>query len=111
MSRMRGADKDQFIKEHVDSVAKFTFKQSMRHHELSLKRSLQFEQSMRKRQLQDEFDHKMKYFKLHRWALIRHVREEKTKEALVRLEIKNRVRNWIQQAMTFEYIKEIHRKY
>ena len=29
-SRMRGADKDQFIREHVQSVSQFNFKQSMR---------------------------------------------------------------------------------
>ncbi len=37
---------------------------------------LTFEQQRRKK-FEDEFDHKMKYFKLHRWDIIRHYREEK----------------------------------
>lgn len=45
-----------------------------------------------RKKLDDEFDHKMKYFKLHKWALIRQYREEKEEDARERLNIKKRTR-------------------
>lgn len=42
-----------------------------------------------------ELDHKEKYFKLHRWALIRQYREEMEENARQRLNIKKRTRRII----------------
>ena len=46
----------------------------------------------RKKKADDEFDHKMKYFKLHKWAIIRAYREEKEEQARIRLSIKKRAK-------------------
>ena len=50
--------------------------QARRAQNLAEKRELLSLEQSRRKIADDEFDHKMKYFKLHKWALIRHHREE-----------------------------------
>ena len=71
---------------------------------------LNYEQKLSKK-FQDEFDHKMKYFKLHRWAIIRHYREEMESDARIRLKIKKRLTSLIRLGSTYNILKFICHKF
>lgn len=47
----------------------------------------------------------MKYFKLHRWNLIKQHREEMKTQALVRLDIKNRAEYYCKLGFTYNILK------
>ena len=53
----------------------------------------------------------MKYFKLHRWNLIRQYREEREEDARQRLAIKKRTKKLIKAALTYSMLKTIYRKF
>ena len=73
-------------------VGNFSSIQAKRAQDLAEKRELMALDAAQRKKLDDEFDHKMKYFKLHKWALIRQYREEKEEDARERLNIKKRAR-------------------
>ena len=67
----KGTDKDCFIKGHVRQIGNFSSIQAKRAQDLAEKRELMALDAVIRKKADDEFDHKLKYFKLHRWALIR----------------------------------------
>jgi len=82
-----------------------------RQHDLLEQRELLQHAQTVKKISSDEFDHKMKYFKLHRWDLIKHYREEMESQALVRFNIKKRARACIKLGLTYMILKEIYSKF
>lgn len=56
-------------------------------------------------------DHKQKYFKLHRWALIKNFRVEMESQARVRLRIKKRAKQCIKLGRTYAIMKEIFKRF
>ena len=107
----KGTDKDCFIKGHVKQVGSFSSTQAKRAHDLAEKRELLAMDATSRKKADDEFDHKMKYFKLHRWSLIKHHREHKESEALIRLNIKKRMKACIIRAQTYLMIQKIYQKF
>jgi len=57
--------------------------------------------------LDEEFDHKIKYFKLYRWDLIRQFRFEKQEEKEALLKIMYRTKQLIIRAQTYGILKRI----
>ena len=53
----------------------------------------------------------MKYFKLHRWDIIRHYREEKEQDARIRLKIKKRLTKLIILGSTYNFLKRTCEKF
>ena len=53
----------------------------------------------------------MKYFKLHRWAIIKHHRIEMEADARVRFDIKRRAKDWAKKGLTYLIFKEIYQKF
>ena len=69
-------NKTNFLKDHVKAVGEYGIIQKER---LSLNKEMRInllERAQIKRQQQDEYEHKMKYFKLFRWALIQNHKRE-----------------------------------
>lgn len=107
----RGTDKDFFIKGHVKKVGNFSSFQAKRAHDLVEKRELLALDAASRKKADDTFDHKMKYFKLHKWSLIRQIREEKEENARERLNTKKQLSALIKLAATYLMIIKIKDKY
>ena len=109
--RNKGNEKDCFIRENVVSVTDYEAIRIERASRLGEHRELMKKEQTRRKKAEDEFDHKMKYFKLHRWAIIRHYREEKEEQARIRLSIKKRAKQLIIKGRTYMIIKDIYQRY
>ena len=109
--RNKGGEKDCFIRENVVCVTDYEAIRIERASRLGEHRELMKKEQARKKKADDEFDHKMKYFKLHRWAIIRHYREEKEEQARIRLSIKKRAKQLIIKGRTYMIIKDIYQRY
>ena len=111
LNKERGADKDSFIREHITKVGDFASYQARRAHYLAEKRDISVQMQTRQKREIDEFDYKMKYFKLHRWNIIKHHREVKEAEAKVRLSIKKRAKQLIKLGLTFLTMRNIYQRF
>ena len=107
----KGLERECFIKDHVATVGGYPAAQTTRHKNLIEKRDLYALEQRRRKRADDEFDHKMKYFKLHRWALIRAHREDKEEQALVRLSIKQRCRKVLSLACAYLLFQKVYAKF
>ena len=107
----KGSDKDCFIKGHVRQIGNFPSIQAKRAADLAEKRELMALDAAIRKKADDEFDHKLKYFKLHRGALIKQYREEREEDARERLNIKKRARQLIQLGHTYLMLRLIFGKF
>lgn len=61
--------------------------------------------------MDDEEDHKYRYFMLHRWDIIRAIRAEEEKQAIKKLNIKRQCVRWIKLCQTYLMLKNIHSQF
>ena len=104
----RGLEREGFIKGHIAKVGDYPSASATRHKNLTEKRELYALEQRRRKQADDEFDHKMKYFKLYRWALIRAHREDKEEQARVRLSIKHRCRKLLTLGAAYLLFQKVY---
>lgn len=106
MTKSKG-EKDSMIKEHISRVGKFPQLQAKRAQFLQEKRQLLSEEQTRRKQLLDEHDHKLKYFKLHRWDLLRSIRSHQMEEKEALLKIMSRAKQLIIRGHTYLILKQV----
>ena len=79
LNRGRGAEKNCFIQSNTATIGDFVQKQEIRHQALIEKRELLNFTAVQKKKCEDEKEHKYRYFMLHKWDIIRAIREEQFK--------------------------------
>ena len=111
LNKGRGAEKNCFINNNTATIGNFMDKQAHRQHALIEKRVLLNETAVQKKKQDDALEHKYRYFMLHRWDLIKAIREEQEIRARKRLNIKRQATKWIKLGLTYLMLKTIHAQF